>query len=209
MGVEALGIYGIPDSLYALVDILRGPNPPPYLRDTVILAMSTIIDTQSQFYPLLARFIAEPRLVAALALDEAESACEYYAGNSAWRSGRIKNELPLLAQQAENLRGAVASLVQESAASGEAVTIETEAPTEIAGNIEPASTGSKRGVALSRWILELPDFPFLADQSFTVAQTVFSESLLDDELISHRRLQLLIVHWAAYQIRTWIKGLKR
>jgi len=46
MGVDAFGIYGSPNSLTILLDILRGADPPPYLRDEVVLAMANILDTQ-------------------------------------------------------------------------------------------------------------------------------------------------------------------
>jgi hypothetical protein len=62
---------------------------------------------------------------------------------------------------------------------------------------------NSNGAQLSRWILELPD-----DQVHTVAQVVISEAVLDDELISHRRLRLLIVHWAAHQLWIWTNKLK-
>jgi len=82
MGVEAFGIYGSPTSLPALVDLLRGADPPPYLRDEVILAMAAILKVQNQFYPLLVRFLEDESLAPTLALDEAESAAEYAAARA-------------------------------------------------------------------------------------------------------------------------------
>jgi MFS family permease len=181
MGVESLGIYGIPESLYALVDILRGADPPPYLRDEVVLAMASIVNTQNQFYRILVRFLAEPSLSPTLAMDEAEAAFEYFNICLGGRKGgRIRQELPLLQKQVASIQSSVLALVQD-----------------------------KDGSLLSRWIMELPDYPFTSEPSFGVAQSVFSEFLLDSDIWSHRRMQLLITHWSAYQIRTWTKRLKR
>ena len=181
MGVESLGIFGMPESLYALVDVLRGADPPPYLRDEVVLAMAAIVDTQSQFYRILVRFLAEPSLAPALAMDEAEAAFEFFNICLGGRKGgRKKHELPLLEKQAASIQSAVLAMVQD-----------------------------KDGSPLSRWIMELPDYPFVDDPSFGVAQSVFSEFLLDSDIWSHRRMQLLISHWATYQIRIWTERLKR
>jgi MFS family permease len=174
MGVEAFGIYGSPNSLTVLLDILRGANPPPYLRDEVVLAMASILDVQNQFYPLLVRFLVDESLAPTLALDEAEWAYESYV--SAFGRKRIKKdtELAVLSRQAKVLQPAVFDYVKNS-----------------------------NGAQLSRWILELPD-----DQVHTVVQVVISEAVLDDELISHRRLRLLIAHWAAHQLWVWTNRLK-
>ena len=181
MGVEALGIYGMPNSLYTLVDVLRGADPPLYLRDEVVLAMAEIVDTPHQFYRILVRFIGEPSLAPALALDEAEAALEFFNSNLGGRRGtKRKNELPHLSKLAVSIQSAVLALVHD-----------------------------RDGTPLSRWIMELPESPFSEDPAFKIAQSVFHEILLDDELVSYERLYLLVVHWAAYQIRVWTKRLKR
>jgi MFS family permease len=174
MGVEAFGIYGSPNSLTVLLDILRGANPPPYLRDEVVLAMASILDVQNQFYPLLVRFLGDESLAPTLALDEAEWAYESYV--SAFGRKRIKKDsgLAVLSRQAKILQPAVSDYVKNS-----------------------------NGGQLSRWLLELPD-----DQVHTVVQVVISEAVLDDELISYRRLRLLIAHWAAHQLWVWTNKLK-
>jgi MFS family permease len=174
MGVEAFGIYGSPNSLTVLLDILRGADPPPYLRDEVVLAMASILDVQNQFYPLLVRFLKDESLAPTLALDEAEWAYESYV--STFGRKRIKKDpdLAALSRQAKILQPAVFDYVKNS-----------------------------NGAQLSRWILELPD-----DQVHTVIQMVISEAVLDDELISHRRLRLLIAHWAAHQLWIWTNKLK-
>ena len=174
MGVDAFGIYGSPNSLTVLLDILRGANPPPYLRDEVVLAMANILDTQNQFYSLLVRFMADESQVSTLALDEAEAAYELFMSVH----GRKRSKDPrmvALSQQAKALHTAASDFVRNS-----------------------------DGVALSRWILVLPD-----DLVHSIAQTVLSEAVLDDELINHRRLRLLIVHWAAHELRIWTNKLKK
>jgi len=174
MGVEAFGIYGSPNSLTVLLDILRGANPPPYLRDEVVLAMANILDTQNQFYPLLIRFLADESQASTLALDEAESAYENYVSVH----GRKRSKDPrimALSRQAKAFQPAVSAYVRNSS-----------------------------GADLSRWILELPD-----DLVHTIVQMVLSEAVLDDELINHRRLRLLIVHWAAHELRLWTNKLKK
>jgi HEAT repeat protein len=181
MGAEALGMYGLPQSLYTLLETLRGSDPPRYLRDEVVLAMAAILDTQNQFYRILVRFIADPTLVPALAMDEAEAAYEFFKTNLSWRKNvRKKNELLILTKQAESIQRVVSSMVHDHDAS-----------------------------LLSQWILALPAEYFSHDPAFAVAQAIFPETLLDDEMSPHQRLQLLIIHWATYQIRVWTKRLKQ
>ncbi|MDR0410464.1 MAG: MFS transporter [Treponema sp.] len=75
MGVEAFGVYKSTESLPALLSILRSENPPPYLRDEIVLAMANILNLPS-FYSLLIRFLEDESLSAVLAVDEAEAAVE-------------------------------------------------------------------------------------------------------------------------------------
>jgi HEAT repeat protein len=180
MGAESLGIYGLPRSLYALLEMLRVTNPPPYLRDEVVLAMAAILDTQAQFYRLLVCFHSDSNLAAALAMDEAEAAYEFYKANlSGRKAARNKDELPVLSRQAESIQSSVSAFVHDH-----------------------------DGSALSRWILELPAHHFSQDPAFEIAQTIFSEVLLDNDMASYQRLHLLIIHWAAYQLRNWVNKLK-
>jgi len=180
MGAESLGIYGLPRSLYALLEMLRVTNPPPYLRDEVVLAMAAILETQAQFYRLLVCFHSDSDLAAALAMDEAEAAYEFYKTNlSGRKAARNKDELPVLSRQAESIQAAVSAFMHDH-----------------------------DGSALSRWILELPAHHFSRDPAFEIAQPIFSEVLLDNEMASYQRLHLLIIHWAAYQLRNWINRLK-
>jgi hypothetical protein len=169
MGVEAFGIYGSPYSLSVLLDLLRAANPPHYLRDEVVLAMAGILDVQNEFYPLLIRFLEDESLIATLAMDEAESAAEFYrTAHAGWFHRKKPGNG---ADQAEVFPQAVGAFIQDF-----------------------------RGANLSRWILNLPD-----DLAHPISRSVLAEILLDDELISHNRLRLLIVHWAAHELRLFSK----
>jgi hypothetical protein len=128
MGVEAFGIYRSPNSLSVLLDILRAADPPPYLRDEVVLAMAGILDVQNQFYPLLVRFLEDPSLISTLAEDEAEAAAEYFNTlHSGWFS-RKKSLLTHSGRQAKALPPAVHRYIKD-----------------------------RQGALLARWILELPE----------------------------------------------------
>jgi HEAT repeat protein len=130
MGVEAFGIYHSPASLTVLLDILReAPSTTVYLRDEVVLSMSRILDIQNKFYSLLIRFLEDPSLVDTLAIDEAESAAEFYkATHGGWNIFRNKAKFAIIAKQAKLLLPAVTAYIQTS-----------------------------QGELLSRWILALPD----------------------------------------------------
>jgi MFS family permease len=176
MGVEAFGIYGSPNSISVLMDILKISDPPPYLRDEVTLAMAAILDVQNQFYPILVRFLDDQSLASALAMDEAEAAYEFFSSNHGRQSGKKKDpEFAFFAKQAKAFHGAVAAFIRD-----------------------------KNGAPLSRWILELP-----GGLAHTVVQIILSEAVLDDELCALDRLRLLIVHWAAHELRIWTKKFKQ
>jgi hypothetical protein len=127
MGVQAFGIYGQPDSLPLLLDILRGDDPPPYLRDEVVLSMASILGIQNKFYSLLARIQTDKSLATTLALDEAESAYEHYISVYG-RKQQKKDSLATLSRLAKGIQSAVS---------------------EYARNYN--------GNAFNQWILELPD----------------------------------------------------
>jgi hypothetical protein len=115
-----------------------------------------------------------------LAMDEAEAAYEYFNANLGGRkSAKKKYELPVLSQKAGNIQAAVSSMVY-----------------------------GKNAAPLSRWILELPAASFSKVPAFETAQVIFPEILLDDAMASYSRLHLLIIHWAAYQIRNWTKKIR-
>jgi hypothetical protein len=142
--------------------------------------MAAILDTQNQFYRILVRILAEPSLAPALAMDEAEAAYEFFNDNLGGRkNSRKKNELPILAQQAKSIQAAVSAMVHDK---------------------DPSH--------LSQWVMGLPATFFSSDPAFGVAQAIFPEILLDNEMASYEPLHLLIIHWATYQIRIWTKRLK-
>jgi len=55
------------------------------------------------------------------------------------------------------------------------------------------------GADLSRWILELPEI----NKSASLVKSVFSEAVVDKELSVYDCLRLLIIHWAAEELRVW------
>ncbi|MDR1031293.1 MAG: MFS transporter [Treponema sp.] len=174
MGVEAFGIYRSSHSLTVLLDILRVADPPPYLWDEVVLAMANILDIQNEFYPLLIRFLEDETLAPALALDEAESAYEYYHTTHGGWFARRRANLGFSNKQAKALQPATSALIKDA-----------------------------QGAPLSQWILELPE-----TVTDPIAQLVFSQTVLEDDLMAFERLRLLIVHWASHELRVWTNTLK-
>jgi HEAT repeat protein len=183
MGVEALGIYKSVNSIGALLDILRSANPPPYLRDEVVLALAAILDIQNLFYPVLVRFLEyqNPAAAGTLAIDEAEAAFEFYKSGPGGRrdhnsrrhgGGNYGNSgQKQIADHAANIQAAVGALARNG-----------------------------DGSALSRWILDIPGG--VVDPA---AQTILAEAALDGELGSLPRLRLLVSCWAAHTLRQWIR----
>jgi hypothetical protein len=62
----------------------------------------------------------------------------------------------------------------------------------------------KNGKPLSVWIQALP-----ADKGRDTIRQALADAVMDDELDQQGRLQLLIVHWAAKQLRAWANKLKQ
>ncbi|MDR0313367.1 MAG: MFS transporter [Treponema sp.] len=174
MGVEALGIYGSPDSLTVLLEILRGADPPPYLRDEVVIAMAGILDIQNQFYQILVRFLADETHANMLAMDEIESAYEHYSSVFGSKRSKKNTELAELHRQAKAFQVAATSYVESN------------------------------GIGLSKWVQEVPE-----EYCNTIVQVFISEAVLDDELRNFPRLKLLIINWAAHELRRWTNRFKR
>jgi MFS family permease len=61
------------------------------------------------------------------------------------------------------------------------------------------------GAELSSWILDLPDEYC---RGGSVAKSVLSEAAIDEELSVYDRMRLLIVHWAAQELRLWAAKVK-
>ncbi|MDR0473782.1 MAG: MFS transporter [Treponema sp.] len=174
MGVEAAGFFGSPNSLSVLLEILKGADPPPYLRDEVILAMANILNIHAQFYPLLVRFLTDESLVSTLALDEAEAAYEHYVSVHGRRRIKKEPKLAVLNRQAKELQPAVFDFIRNA-----------------------------KGAQISGWIQAIP-----SNHIHTIVQSVLSEAVLDDELIDHLRLRLLVVTWCANELRFWTNKAK-
>jgi hypothetical protein len=173
MGVEAFEIFGSPNSIPVLLEILRQKDPPPYLRDEVVLAVAGILGTGKEFYPLLVRYREDESLAPVLARDEAEAAVEnYMAALGGRKAAERKSRYKKSTAQAKALQEAVEAYIRD-----------------------------KNGVALSRWIAFLPDNSQAPETG--IIQTILAEVVLDDELAAHNRLRLLICHWASRQLRVW------
>jgi hypothetical protein len=127
MGVEAFGIYGSFNAIGALLDILKSADPPPYLRDEVILALASILDIQNLFYPVLVRFLEDPGMAVTLAVDEAEAAFEFYKSSLGHRRDPKNPQLARIASHARNIQAVIGAFVRD-----------------------------RDGRALARWILEIP-----------------------------------------------------
>jgi len=174
-GVEAIGIYGFTDSLPILLDILRVEDPPPYLRDEVVMAMASILDIDNKYYSLLIRFLANESLAVTLAMDEAESAYEYCLSVHGRKRRKKEHGLASLQNHAKAFQNAVSEYIQNS-----------------------------KGNQLYRWIMGLPD-----DLVNGAAQMILAEITMDEDFMDYRRLKLLIVQWAANELRLWTNKLKK
>jgi len=149
MGAEALGIYGSPDSLPVLLGLQRRANPPPYLRDGIVLALASILRMQNRFYPLLLRLLADLSQAPVLAEDEVESAYEHYMTvHGRKRSNEPK--LSVVSKQAKTLQSAVAEYMHND-----------------------------KGDDLARWILELPDDLVNSTAQTILSETVLDKDFLD------------------------------
>ncbi|MCL2382557.1 MAG: MFS transporter [Treponema sp.] len=145
MGAEALGIYGSPDSLPVLLDIKLKANPPPHLREGIVLAMSNILDIQNKFYPLLVRVLADESLAPTLAMDEAEAAYENFMTVHGRRRSKT-GDMAALSHQAKIFQQAVSKYVKHN-----------------------------KGQELARWILEIPDELVHTIVQTILAETVLSD----------------------------------
>jgi hypothetical protein len=173
-GVEAIGIFGFADSLPKLLDMLRVTDPQPYLRDEVVMSMASILNIQNKYYSLLIRFLANESLAVTLAMDETESAYEYYKSVHGRKRSNKHPALASLHKQAKVLQSAVSEYMQGS-----------------------------NGNQLYHWIMELPD-----DLVNGTAQMILAEIVLDEDFMDNQRLKLLIVQWAAHELRLWTNKLK-
>jgi len=184
MGAEALGLFHNSESIPVLLDILRGKNPPPYLRDEVTLAIAAILDTRKKFYKMLARLTADDSQAVTLVMDEAEATQEFVRINLN-KKKIFKTDISGILNHSEKFHNAVIKYVKEN-----------------------------NGVDFSRWILELPEpqpkqnsgsdeGSSSADFSRidTINKSILSEIVIDEDLNGFNCLRLLVVHWAAQELR--------
>ena len=148
MGVHAFAIYRLTDSLPLLLDLLKGTDPAPYLRDEVVLSMAQILGIQNKFYHLLVRFLADQSMAPMLALDEAESAYEYHMSVHGRKRHKKDSELDVLHHQAKSIQSAVTEYVRNS-----------------------------DGSAFSRWISEMPDELAGMDVKLILSEAVLDSDL--------------------------------
>ena len=179
MGAEALGIYHKAESITVLLDILRQEDPPPYLMDEIVLVISTIIDTQKTFYRILVRYMADNALAVTLANDEVEATLEFV--NNTLNKKKIKINIKMITPFIEDFHEAVIKYIKEN-----------------------------NGSYLSRWILDLPEESLrnYAVREMSIIKSVLSETVVDEDLNIYDCLKLLIVNWAAQQLRIWSAMIK-
>jgi hypothetical protein len=199
MGVEALGIFASPDSLSVLVDTLKSKDPPPYLRDEVTLAMARILDIETAFYKLLVRFLKDETQVSTLAIDDAEAQAEHFAESfGGWN--HLKKAAKRSLQQSSK-HGFFHSLFGRKHREQDAAASALSHAAALAEGLQGAVTAylqDNNGRYLSEWILALPD-----GLPTHMATVIFSEAVLDDDLLQQSRLKLLIVHWCGQCLRVW------
>ena len=174
MGSEALGLFGNTDSIPVLLNILRGDDPPPYLRDEVLLAIAALLEIQKKFYKILVRYRADKSLARTLAIDEVESALEFFT----------TNEKKILSK--DN----VSSLISHAGLFQKAV---------------EKYLNDKDGTDMSHWILDIPNE---FSKSRYAIKSILSKAVLDKDLAVFNSLRLLIIHWAAQELRIWSATVK-
>ncbi|MCL2765012.1 MAG: MFS transporter [Treponema sp.] len=183
MGAEALGIYHNNESIPVLLDILRSKNPPPYLRDEVILAIAAIIDTQKKFYKILARYSADKSLASALAMDEVEAALEFV--KTALNKKKAKEKASVIASSAEDFQNSVSNYIRKNNGEDFSRWI-LELPEHYSKPAGRAAANSHSGEH---------------SRSENIVKNVFSKTVIDDDLSADDCLRLLIINWAAQRLR--------
>lgn len=165
MGAVALETFGSTESIQVLLDMLREENPPPYLRDEVVLSIAGIVGVLERFYPLLVQYQEDPALINALALDEIEEIAEQIASRR-----RVKAYV--------NYKGIIKELKEAAAC--------------FVSNFD--------GTQLSRWILTH------LDENKHIDVYIFSQAVLEDDLVAHDRFRLLVCTWVANRLLLSVYG---
>jgi Na+/melibiose symporter-like transporter len=152
MGAEALGIYKSPKSLPVLFEIMHASlDTPPYLRDSVSLAMASILNIAPYYYKLLVRFLEDEPMAPSLASDEAEQAVERYKNAMKLKSKRKSKKFEAISKAAAALPHTVSSFMDENRSG--------------AG-------------ALSKWIMELPNEYFDEATALIISDVVFDSEIV-------------------------------
>jgi len=159
MGASALETFGSYESIQVLLDLLREENPPPYLRDEVVLSIAGIVGILERFYPLLVQYREDPALVNALAMDEIDEISEQISSRKGRKKSLNSNSV------IRELKESVSKFVN-----------------------------TYDGQQLSRWILtnlgEIKELDVY----------IFSQAILEDDLVAHDRFRLLVCTWAANRL---------
>ena len=174
MGSEALGIFHNVESIPVLLEILRGKDQPPYLRDETILSIAAIIDTQKKFYKVLAKYskeeaaAADDSLAVTLAFDEVEATHEFIK-TTLNKKRASRDQISRISAYAGKLNHAVMGYAQK-----------------------------KKGEKLSQWIMDIPrEFSKATD----ALRAIICQTVLDRELNEIDCLRLLFIDWAAQELR--------
>jgi hypothetical protein len=114
MCAQALGQYRHVESAVVLLDIFRSDNTPQYLRDEATLALSSIIDTQRQFYKILVRYRNDQSLFTVLAFDEVEYANEYVKSKLSGNRKISKEKIDAINSHTNSFLKAVQDYINEN-----------------------------------------------------------------------------------------------
>ncbi|MCL2410955.1 MAG: MFS transporter [Treponema sp.] len=179
MGAEALGIYANVESIPVLLDILRVEDPPPYLRNEVVMAIAEILDTSRKFYKILIRYLSNNSHAVMLANDEVEYTLEYISNlmikRKSSKNKSFDSKISPILLQRDSLQKVITSYVKD-----------------------------KNGVEIAKWISELAD----CSKDSENIKMIFIEAAVDEDLSSDDCLRLLISHWAAQELRVWATSIR-
>ncbi len=106
-GATALEIYGDPSSLSCLLDLMRREQPPPYLRDEIVLSLAVLLGFRDDFYRAYRRFLDDPDMALDLVMDEIDGVFEKS------RSGHSKSAVSVLEQRKSSLREAARRFIAD------------------------------------------------------------------------------------------------
>jgi hypothetical protein len=176
MGAEALGIYHNPDSLKVLLDIIRSTE-------------SGLKSTANRW-----QYLIDEVVLAMSAILDTQN--RFYKILVRY----IENNLLVTALCVDEVESALefykSALVKKKKKNFKVIE-------KAAGSFQSAVLKyiqNNDGQELSHWVQELPDNN---NGNKNIIKTVLSQAVLDNELGTHDRLRLLIVNWAAQQLRNF------